>query len=94
MLFWIENAEYRHIVQSAVNVAINNAINNAGITIPFPQHDLHLKTIDRRDYRSVPEIIITSLRIDIGSPGFSLCSLWKGLRETGINIRSYFHIDR
>ncbi|MEZ5010397.1 MAG: hypothetical protein R2744_01570 [Bacteroidales bacterium] len=72
MLFWIENAEYRHIVQSAVNVAINNAINNAGITIPFPQHDLHLKTIDRRDYRSVPEIIITSLRIDIGSPGFSL----------------------
>lgn len=46
LLFWIANADRRMIVQSKVHVAINKAIKEAGIEIPFPQRDLHLRSVD------------------------------------------------
>lgn len=46
LLFWIPKAENRFVIQSNVNVAVNNAIKEAGIEIPFPQRDLHLRSVD------------------------------------------------
>jgi small-conductance mechanosensitive channel len=46
LLFWIEKAELRMHSQSAVNVSINRAIKEAGIEIPFPQVDLHVRSVD------------------------------------------------
>ncbi len=46
LLFWINKADERLRIQSEVNVVVNKALQSAGITIPFPQHDLHLKSVD------------------------------------------------
>jgi potassium efflux system protein len=46
LLFWINRADERLRIQSEVNVVVNKALQAAGITIPFPQHDLHLKSVD------------------------------------------------
>jgi potassium efflux system protein len=46
LLFWIKKADERFRIQSEVNVAVNKALEAAGITIPFPQHDLHFKSVD------------------------------------------------
>ena len=46
LLFWIKKADERYKIQSEVNVAVNNALQKAGITIPFPQRDLHLKSVE------------------------------------------------
>lgn len=44
LLFWIPRADNRFIVHSQVNVAVNDALKAAGIEIPFPQRDIHLKS--------------------------------------------------
>ena len=46
LLFWIRKADERFKIQSEVNVAVNKALQKAGITIPFPQRDLHLKSVE------------------------------------------------
>jgi len=46
LLFWLADADLRLLVQSEMAVKINDAIVAAGITIPFPQHDLHVKSVD------------------------------------------------
>jgi potassium efflux system protein len=46
LLFWIRKADERYRIQSEVNVAVNKALQKADITIPFPQHDLHLRSVD------------------------------------------------
>jgi small-conductance mechanosensitive channel len=43
--FWVEFIRWTQI-QSAVAVAVHDALAAAGITIPFPQRDLHFKTAD------------------------------------------------
>ncbi len=46
LLFWINKADERLSVQSEINVAVNKALKDAGIEIPFPQHDLHIRSVD------------------------------------------------
>jgi len=46
LLFWIARADNRFIIQSEVNVAINKSLKKAGIEIPFPQRDLHIRSVD------------------------------------------------
>jgi small-conductance mechanosensitive channel len=46
LTFWIADAEHRLIIQSEMAVQVNKAIADAGITIPFPQRDLHVKSMD------------------------------------------------
>ncbi|MBL7112496.1 MAG: mechanosensitive ion channel [Bacteroidales bacterium] len=46
LLFWMADADQRYRIQSEMNVLVNNAINAAGIEIPFPQRDLHLRSVD------------------------------------------------
>jgi len=48
ILFWIKKAEdrYRARVQSDIYVEICKALKEADIQIPFPQHDLHIRTVD------------------------------------------------
>jgi len=46
LLFWLGNADLRLQIQSDMAVKVNDAIVAAGITIPFPQHDLHVKSVD------------------------------------------------
>ena len=46
LLFWIAKADSRFVVQSQVNVAVNNALKKAGMEIPFPQRDLHIRSVD------------------------------------------------
>ncbi|MDX2415015.1 MAG: mechanosensitive ion channel, partial [Bacteroidales bacterium] len=46
LLFWINRADNRFLIQSEINVAVNNALKAAGIEIPFPQQDLHIRSVD------------------------------------------------
>jgi len=46
LLFWIKDADERFRIQSQIAVLVNNAIKAAGIEIPFPQTDLHLRSVD------------------------------------------------
>ena len=45
MLAWT-NIDYRLTVESELNVSINNKLKEAGIEIPFPQRDLHIRSDD------------------------------------------------
>jgi small-conductance mechanosensitive channel len=48
LLFWIATADHRRLqIQSDIAVLVNNALEKAGIQIPFPQRDLHVKTVDQ-----------------------------------------------
>ncbi len=42
---WIDRIEGATQVRSDLAVGVNRTLNEAGITIPFPQRDLHLKTV-------------------------------------------------
>ncbi len=44
--FWISDISQVLILRSDVTTAINNTLVAAGIEIPFPQRDLHLRTVD------------------------------------------------
>ena len=44
--FWTDSADAWLQLQSNVTVAINDAFKKAGIEIPFPQRDLHLRSVD------------------------------------------------
>jgi small-conductance mechanosensitive channel len=44
---WIADFSDRRQVQSELNQELNNEFADAGIEIPFPQSDLHIRTIDR-----------------------------------------------
>ncbi len=46
LLFWTANFEEWLRIRSEVVFAIHDVLNENGITIPFPQRDLHLKTVD------------------------------------------------
>jgi len=46
LLFWIPRAENRFIINSEVNTKVNDALIKAGIVIPFPQIDLHVRSAD------------------------------------------------
>lgn len=41
--FYVDNYEHRFVAIDDANTRIYNALNKAGITIPFPQMDVHLK---------------------------------------------------
>jgi small-conductance mechanosensitive channel len=43
---WIPRFEEGYATQSALAVAIHAALREAGIQIPFPQRDLHLRSVD------------------------------------------------
>ena len=53
--FWTAEFENFRVVASNVNVAIYDALKEAGITIPFPQRDLHLKSVDASVKRALSE---------------------------------------
>jgi len=44
--FWISDISQVLVLKSDVTTAINNTLVAAGIEIPFPQRDLHLRTVD------------------------------------------------
>jgi potassium-dependent mechanosensitive channel len=46
LLCWIPDADKRFRVASDLNVEVNVALKKAGIEIPFPQRDLHLRSIE------------------------------------------------
>jgi len=43
---WVGRFEIGFEVRSELTVAVNKALNEAGIEIPFPQRDLHLRSVD------------------------------------------------
>ena len=45
---WTARSEGWMQISSDLNVAINRALGEAGIEIPFPQRDLHLRSVDAR----------------------------------------------
>ncbi|MCA1755899.1 MAG: mechanosensitive ion channel [Bacteroidales bacterium] len=55
LLVWITTVERRFIIQSRLNVSINRALAEAGIEIPFPQHDLHIRSVDKPITEEKPE---------------------------------------
>jgi small-conductance mechanosensitive channel len=50
---WTANFDQWRRVGSEVAVSIHDALAEAGITIPFPQRDLHLKSIDSSVSREI-----------------------------------------
>jgi small-conductance mechanosensitive channel len=59
--FWCDRQDTWFQLQSDVSVAIAKALQEAGIEIPFPQRDLHLRSVDTlardaltRDVRTTP----------------------------------------
>jgi potassium-dependent mechanosensitive channel len=44
--FWTADADRVSLVLSEITSAVNNALVAAGIEIPFPQRDLHLRSVD------------------------------------------------
>ena len=43
---WVGRPAYRFTCRSELNFAIDRVFRDNGVTIPFPQRDLHLKTVD------------------------------------------------
>ena len=50
---WIPRFEEGFQIQSQLGVAINTALRDAGIQIPFPQRDLHLRSVESDVVRSL-----------------------------------------
>jgi len=46
LFFWTANYDRRLVTLSEIHVSIDKALKDAGITIPFPQRDLHIKTVE------------------------------------------------
>jgi small-conductance mechanosensitive channel len=44
LLFWIADADNRLSMVSKISIQVNKTLAEAGIEIPFPQHDLHLRS--------------------------------------------------
>ncbi len=44
LLVWVEDPSRQYFVRSDLNFAVVKAFREGGITIPFPQRDLHLRT--------------------------------------------------
>ena len=44
LLVWIDDASRQYIIKSALNFAVVKAFREQGITIPFPQRDLHIQS--------------------------------------------------
>ena len=49
---WLLNKDYFQ-VQSDLTVAVNRALADANIEIPFPQRDLHLRSVDGEALRAL-----------------------------------------
>jgi len=62
--FWTAGGENWLPISSDVTVAINNALKEAGIEIPFPQRDLHVRSVDpeARGVVSESEGVTTQIR--------------------------------
>jgi small-conductance mechanosensitive channel len=52
---WIPRFEEGFTVRSQLSVAINAALRDAGIQIPFPQRDLHVRSVESDVIRSLDE---------------------------------------
>jgi small-conductance mechanosensitive channel len=50
---WIPRFEEGFTIRSQLTVAINAALRDAGITIPFPQRDLHVRSVESDVIRSL-----------------------------------------
>jgi len=46
LLCWIPDADERLRVASELTVEVNEALKKSGIEIPFPQRDLHLRSVE------------------------------------------------
>ena len=46
LLCWIPDANKRLLIASDLTVEVNEALKKAGIEIPFPQRDLHLRSVE------------------------------------------------
>lgn len=44
LIVWIPNVKNRYAIQNELNQAILRKFNEHGIDIPFPQHDIHIKS--------------------------------------------------
>jgi small-conductance mechanosensitive channel len=52
LLSWTD-VDYRFTVESQINIAINRKLKEAGIEIPFPQRDLHIRSDATKSARKV-----------------------------------------
>ncbi|NNE67980.1 MAG: mechanosensitive ion channel [Pyrinomonadaceae bacterium] len=50
---WTDNADQWAVVRSDLTLAIHDGLEEAGIEIPFPQRDLHFKSIDEKTLKAV-----------------------------------------
>lgn len=49
LLVWTDKPEKQYLLRSQINYAIDEAFRRENITIPFPQHDVHLKLTEAID---------------------------------------------
>jgi len=55
MLAWVADYDMGFGMTHRLNTAINAALDQAGITIPFPQRDLHVKSLPAEATRPVAD---------------------------------------
>jgi potassium-dependent mechanosensitive channel len=53
--FWCAQQDVWFELQSAMTVAVSKALQEAGIEIPFPQRDLHIRSMDSSVAESIVE---------------------------------------
>jgi small-conductance mechanosensitive channel len=58
--FWSDQQDTWFQLQSDVTVAVAKAVKEAGIEIPFPQRDLHVRSIDVSMRESVADRLTRS----------------------------------
>ncbi|MBW1885339.1 MAG: mechanosensitive ion channel, partial [Deltaproteobacteria bacterium] len=65
---WTESVDALTIVRSEIAVSVQDALAEAGIEVPFPQRDLHVKTLPR-DPKSEPASPVSPHAARPGSEG-------------------------
>lgn len=60
LLYWIPYPVLRTRVKSALNFRINELLQEHGVEIPFPQRDLHLRSVDANIIRKMRPVNETS----------------------------------
>lgn len=56
LMFWVDDVSYKYFqVKSDVMFAVWDALKEAGIEIPFPQRDLHVRSVDKSILMAPPQ---------------------------------------
>ena len=62
---WVSSLDDWPTVRSAVLIAVHAALSREGIEIPFPQRDLHLRSVDDEAVRALKALPSASPKLEV-----------------------------